>query len=365
MTGKMIDQPILRVLQGEAVWPPPVWLMRQAGRYLPEYRKLRATAGNFIALCTTPAMATEVTLQPVRRFGMDAAILFSDILIPPWALGQKLRYAEGEGPLMERIETIADLDKLNLARLKPGTESVMETVSRVRAELPDATTLIGFAGSPFTVACYMLDGKGGKFDRTLGLVYSDPALVAAVIETMTTATIDYLSWQIEAGADCVMLFDSWAGLLPPDLFRAHVIRPTIRIVDAIKHRHPGVHVIGFPRLAGLMALPYIAETGISAFGMDVATDAAALSRLMPRKIALQGNLDPLLLRAGGLSLDYAVERIANELAGSPHIFNLGHGIVPETPPEHVGMLIERLRALEPVPPSRALEDSRIAANSGS
>ncbi len=361
MTGKMIDRPVLRVLAGEAIWPPPVWLMRQAGRYLPEYRKLRATAGNFIALSTTPAMATEVTLQPVRRFGMDAAILFSDILILPWALGQKLRYAEGEGPLMERIEDLAGLDALDLNRLKPGTESVMETVSRVRADLPPRCTLIGFAGSPFTVACYMLDGKGGNFARTMGLVYSDPGLVAAVIELVTNATIDYLSWQIEAGADCVMLFDSWAGLLPPDLFRAHVIHPTVRIVDALQARHPDVPIIGFPRLAGLMALPYIAETGIAGFGMDTGTDAPSLARLLPRKVALQGNLDPLLLRAGGVSLDHAVERIAREMAGVPHIFNLGHGIVPETPPEHVAMLIERLRSLEPAP----LEEFREAATSGS
>ncbi|MDD2878036.1 MAG: uroporphyrinogen decarboxylase [Acidiphilium sp.] len=359
MTGKTIDRAVLRVLGGEAIWPPPVWLMRQAGRYLPEYRKLRATAGNFIALSTTPAMATEATLQPVRRFGLDAAILFSDILILPWALGQKLRYAEGEGPVMERIETLADLEVLNLHRLKPGTESVMETVSRARAELPAETTLIGFAGSPFTVACYMLDGRGGNFARTLGLAYSDPGLLASVIETVTTATIDYLSWQIEAGADCVMLFDSWAGLLPPDLFRAHVIHPTARIVNAVRHRHPGVHVIGFPRLAGLMALPYIAETGISAFGMDTATDAPALARLLPRKVALQGNLDPLLLRAGGVSLNYAVERIAGELAGLPHIFNLGHGVLPDTPPEHVAMLIEHLRSLDRPP----LETSRETATS--
>ncbi|MGC9270861.1 uroporphyrinogen decarboxylase [Acidiphilium sp.] len=359
MTGKTADRLVLKALDGEAVWPPPVWLMRQAGRYLPEYRKLRASAGNFIALCTTPAMATEATLQPIRRFGLDAAILFSDILIAPWALGQKLRYAEGEGPLMERLETLSDLDRLDLNRLKAGTEPVMEAVARVRAELPPETTLIGFAGSPFTVACYMLEGKGGNFARSLALTYSDPGLVASVIELMTTATIDYLSWQIEAGADCVMLFDSWAGLLPPDLFRAHVIHPTTRIVDALHLRHPGVKVIGFPRLAGLMALPYIAETGISGFGMDTATDAAALARLLPRSVALQGNLDPLLLRAGGVSLDHAVERIAGELAGLPHIFNLGHGILPDTPLEHVAQLIERLRSL----PQRLLEDSREHATS--
>lgn len=349
MTDKTSERPILRVLEGEAVWPPPVWLMRQAGRYLPEYRKLRAGAGNFIALCTTPALATEATLQPVRRFGLDAAILFSDILILPWALGQKLRFAEGEGPVLERLESIADVEALALPRLKGGTEPIMETVSRVRAELPERTALIGFAGSPFTVACYMLDGRGGDFARTRALAYADPALLAAVIETVTIGTIEYLCAQIEAGADCVMLFDSWAGMLPPDLFRAHVIHPTTRIVEAVRNRHPNARVIGFPRLAGVMALHYIAETGISAFGMDTATDAATLAKLLPRKVALQGNLDPLLLRAGGVSLGQAAERIARDLEGVPHIFNLGHGIVPDTPPEHVATLVETLRELRPGP----------------
>ncbi len=357
MTGQRAEKPVLKVLGGEAVWPPPVWLMRQAGRYLPEYRKLREKAGNFIALCTTPPLATEVTLQPVRRFGMDAAILFSDILILPWALGQKLRFAEGEGPRLERIDGLAGLEALDPAALRQGTEPVMETVSRVRAELPPETTLIGFAGSPFTVACYMIDGRGGDFPLTREVAYADPALLAAVIETVTTATIDYLSWQIEAGADCVMLFDSWAGLLPPDLFRAHVIHPTARIVEQLRVRHPGVKVIGFPRLGGLMTLPYIADTGVDAVGMDTSVDPVALARLAPRRVAFQGNLDPLLLRAGGISLGQAVERIARGLAGHPHIFNLGHGIVPDTPPEHVAAVIERLRSLEP----GELEESALAA----
>ena len=364
MTGKTADRVVLRVLDGEAVWPPPVWLMRQAGRYLPEYRKLRASAGNFIALCTTPGLATEATLQPVRRFGLDAAILFSDILILPWALGQKLRFAEGEGPVLGRIESLADVEALEPDRLRPGTEPVMETVARVRAELPDEATLIGFAGAPFTVACYMLDGRGGDFSRTRSLAYADPALLASVIELVTTATIDYLCWQIEAGADCVMLFDSWAGMLPPDLFRAHVIHPTARIVEAVRYRHPGAKIIGFPRLAGLMALPYIEETRVSGFGMDTATDAPGLARLLARKVALQGNLDPLLLRAGGISLDHAAARIAGELAGLPHIFNLGHGILPDTAPEHVAALVECIRALEqPRDSAAARAEALVAAPS--
>jgi len=344
-------QKLLRVLNGETIWPPPIWLMRQAGRYLPEYRKIRAEAGNFISLCTTPALATEVTLQPIRRFGFDAAILFSDILILPWAMGQSLRFAEGEGPRLTPIESLADVVALSRGRLKSATEPVMETVSRVRAELPPETSLIGFAGSPFTVACYMLDGKGGDFPITRALAYADPSLLAAVIEIVTSATIEYLSDQIAHGADCVMLFDSWAGLLPPDLFHANVILPTARIVESITQLHPDTRIIGFPRLAGLMALPYADKTGISALGMDTSMDPALLAPLLDqakpsRPIALQGNLDPLLLRAGGPALEHAVERIARSCAGRPHIFNLGHGILPDTPLEHVEVLIRSLRALK-------------------
>jgi uroporphyrinogen decarboxylase len=357
----MVDQrarpKLLRVLDGEAVWPPPVWLMRQAGRYLPEYRKIRAAAGNFIALCTTPALATEVTLQPIRRFGFDAAILFSDILILPWAMGQGLRFAEGEGPRLDRIEDQAGLDRLRPDALRAATESVMETVSRVRAELPPEVALIGFAGGPFTVACYMIDGQGGDFLRTRILAYANPGLLAGLISKVTLATIDYLSFQIEAGADCVMLFDSWAGLLPPDLFRTYVIAPTAQITKALKDRHPGLRVIGFPRLAGLMAIEY-AAIGIDGLGMDTTTDPATLARLAGSRIALQGNLDPLLLRAGGPELSLTTRAIAQSLHSYPHIFNLGHGILPDTPPDHVAALIRTLHTLEQTQPAAMLGQSR-------
>jgi uroporphyrinogen decarboxylase len=350
MANPGADRKLLRVLHGEAVWPPPVWLMRQAGRYLPEYRQIRAKAGNFITLCTTPALAAEVTLQPIQRFGFDAAILFSDILILPWAMGQGLRFAEGEGPRLDAIEDQAGLDRLNTAGLRRATEPVMETVSRVRAQLPPEVALIGFAGSPFTVACYMIDGRGGEFPRTRAIAYSNPALLAAVIETIIHGTIDYLSWQIEAGADCVMLFDSWAGLLPPDLFRNCVIAPTARIAAALQTRHPGIRIIGFPRLAGLMAIEYVTATGIACMAMDTTTDPAALARFTGGKLPLQGNLDPLLLRAGGPALAPTARFIAESLHGHPHIFNLGHGILPDTPPEHVATLVETIHTLEePIP----------------
>lgn len=346
MTADHDAMKLLNVLDGTPVWPPPVWLMRQAGRYLPEYRKLRATADNFVMFCTTPGLATEATLQPVRRFGLDAAILFSDILILPWALGRKLRFAEGEGPRLSPIETEAEAAALDVAAIGRAVEPVLETIGRVRGTLAADVPLIGFAGAPFTVACYMIDGRGGDFSRTRNLAYADPGLLATVIETVTEATIDYLDRQVSAGVDCVMLFDSWAGMLPPDLFRAHVIFPTTRIVAALRARHPGVKIIGFPRLAGLNALAYVAETGVDALGMDTAADPPVLARLLPHGVALQGNLDPLLLRAGGPSLLEAAGRIAESLAGRPHVFNLGHGVLPDTPPEHVGALVEHLRGLE-------------------
>lgn len=346
MAESLVRPKLLRVLDGEPVWPPPVWLMRQAGRYLPEYRDIRAHAGNFIALCTTPALATEVTLQPVRRFGLDAAILFSDILILPWALGQGLRFVEGEGPRLARIEDQADLDRLDASALRLATEPVMETVARVAEELPPEVALIGFAGSPFTVACYMIDGQGGDFARTRAIAYANPALLAGVIETVTAATIDYLSFQIEAGADCVMLFDSWSGLLPPDLFRTHVIAPTARITSGLKARHPGIRIIGFPRLSGLMAPEYAAATGIAGLGMDTGTDGPVLARLVAPQLALQGNLDPMLLRAGGPELSRTAAVLAQALRNRPHIFNLGHGILPDTPPGHVAALVNTLRTLD-------------------
>jgi uroporphyrinogen decarboxylase len=335
---------LLRALAGEAIWPPPIWLMRQAGRYLPEYRAVRAKAADFVALCTTPALAAEVTLQPLRRYGMDAVILFSDILMLPWALGQGLRFAEGEGPVLPPVRDAAGLAMLDAGRVAERIAPILETVRRVRAEVGPAT-LIGFAGAPFTVACYMIEGQGAKdFSVARTLAYRDPALFGRLIELLTETTVAFLSAQIAAGAEAVMLFDSWAGLLSPALFRAHVIAPTARIVAALRTRHPDVPVIGFPRYAGLLLGAYVAGTGVQGVGLDTVADPAEAARLLRPRVALQGNLDPLALLAGGTAMAVAAEEILMAMRGRPFVFNLGHGILPATPPEHVAELVRLVRA---------------------
>src|SRR3954452_7747271 len=247
-----MSNPVLRVLAGEAVWPPPIWLMRQAGRYLPEYRAVRARAGDFIALCTTPELAAEVTLQPIRRYGFDAAILFSDILMLPWALGWGLAFKEGEGPVLPRLEREQDLHRLDPARVLDAIAPILSTVRNCRAALPATVDLIGFAGSPFTVACYMVEGGGSKdFSRIRGMAHARPQLLTGLIDVLAASTVEYLSAQVEAGAQGLMLFDSWAGVLSPLLFQRYVMAPTARIVAGLRARHPSVPIIGFPRLAGV------------------------------------------------------------------------------------------------------------------
>jgi uroporphyrinogen decarboxylase len=334
----------MRVLNGDPVWPPPIWLMRQAGRYLPEYRELREASGGFIARCTTPDLATEITLQPVRRYAMDAAILFSDILILPWALGQKLDFVDGEGPVMTPVRSRPDLAKLDLTRAPDFTAPVMETVRRVRAALPDACALIGFAGSPFTVACYMVEGGGSRdFAITRTLAYTDPSFFADLMARLVEATIAYLVSQIEAGADTVMLFDTWAGILPPAMFNRLVIEPTAAIVQALNARFPDLPVIGFPRLAGIHARAYAERTGVDCVGMDTSVEAALVAATLPETVGVQGNLDPMALIAGGEALATEARRIRDALRGQPHIFNLGHGILPNTPPQHVADLVGIIR----------------------
>ena len=340
----LMPKKLLRVLAGEPVWPPPIWLMRQAGRFLPEYRALRAQAGDFIALCTTPELATEATLQPVRRFGMDAAILFSDILILPWALGHGLAFEAGEGPVLPRLTDEAGIARLDRGRLSGAIGPILETVRRVRAALGEETVLIGFAGGPFTVACYMIEGGGSKdFAATRRMAYEQPELFARLMHVLTEATIDYLSAQIAAGAEAVMLFDSWAGVLAPALFRLHVTTPARRITRALRLRYPEAPVIGFPRLAGVMLGDYAVMSGAQGFGMDTAMDPGRAQWLVPRSAALQGNLDPMALAAGGVAMEEETASILLAMRGRPFIFNLGHGVLPQTPPGNVGRLVEQVR----------------------
>jgi uroporphyrinogen decarboxylase len=320
---------LLRTLSGQAVWPPPVWLMRQAGRYLPEYRAVRAGVKDFVALCTTPALAAEVTLQPIRRYGFDAAILFSDILMLPWALGHGLEFKEGEGPVLPKLRNAADVAALDPARVADRVAPIMETVRLVRAGLLaegfGETALIGFAGAPFTVACYMVEGGGSKdFAAVRGMAYAQPALFQRLM-------------------DVLMLFDSWAGVLSPSLFRRLCVAPATQIVAALRQRHPNVPVIGFPRLAAVMTREY-AATGVDGVGVDTGSDIGAVAAMLPSRMAAQGNLDPLAVVAGGTAMTAEVAGILNAMRGRPFIFNLGHGIVPQTPPEHVAALLEQVRA---------------------
>lgn len=331
-------KPLLRVLAGETLAKPPWWLMRQAGRYLPEYRALREKAGDFITLCLTPELAAEVTLQPIRRFGMDAAILFSDILLVPRALGQRLSF-ENDGPKLELLAENTTLDRPDLAMLAP----VAEAVRRVRTSLPNETALIGFAGAPWTVATYMVEGGTSRdFHRVKSYCYRDPSRFAALIEAIADATRAFLSLQIEAGVEVVQLFDSWAGALSPDGFERWVIGPTTRLVAELKQRFPHIPVIGFPRGAGLNYEHYVATTGVDAVGLDTSVPAGLARERLQSRLTVQGNLDPVLLRAGGEPMRQAMAELRHTLGAGPYIFNLGHGVLPDTPPEHVTELARLL-----------------------
>ena len=335
--------PLLRVLAGETLDPPPVWLMRQAGRYLPEYRALRAKSGSFLEFCYTPAAAAEATLQPIRRFGFDAAILFSDILVVADGLGARVEFREGEGPVLEPV-TAESLRTLTLARVRPHLAPVYETVKRVRAALEPACALIGFAGAPWTVACYMAEGGGSRdFAGPKAWMWRDPASFGALIDLLVEATVEHLAAQIEAGADCVQIFDSWAGILPDEEIRRWVIEPTVRIASALKKRHPSARIIGFPRGAGTMLDDYARESGLDAVGLDYTVPLLA-GRTLQARLPVQGNLDPILLLAGGSAMESRIREIRKTLSRKPHIFNLGHGVLPQTPPEHVAALVAAVRA---------------------
>jgi uroporphyrinogen decarboxylase len=335
---------LLNVLAGEAVWPPPLWLMRQAGRYLPEYRQFRAQAGDFLSLCFNPKLAAEVTLQPVRRYGMDAAILFSDILVVPWGLGQGLSFNAGEGPVLPPIRDEMALAALDEAGFMARVAPVMETVANVKAALDPAAALIGFAGSPWTVACYMVEGSGSRdWAGVREVAYRQPALFNRLIEMVTKATIAYLSAQITAGAETVMLFDSWVGVLPPSLFRQYGIAPVVKIVERINQLHPNTPIIGFPRGAGASVEEYADATGVNAVGLDTAVDVKLARDWLPHNVAIQGNMDPVLLLAGGTMMEREVRNICDQMRGHPHIFNLGHGILPQTDPAVVADLVRIVR----------------------
>ena len=339
------EKPLLRALAGEAMSVPPVWLMRQAGRYLPEYRKVRADAKDFLDLCYSPDLATEVTLQPIRRYGFDASILFADILLIPDAMGQEVRFVAGEGPRLDPVRDVTAILALQPDRVSDHMAPVYETVRRLRAELPAPVTLIGFAGAPWTVATYMVEGRGSTDQKQARLMaWKAPDVFGVLIDKLVAATVDYLSGQIAAGAEVIQLFDSWAQGFSPAMFERWVIDPTRKIVDALKDRHPGIPIIGFPRLAGAQIPHYVASTGVDAVSLDTGVDPAWARQAIPGNLCLQGNLDPLCVVAGGSAMEEEARRLLDTMAGRAHVFNLGHGIVPETPPEHVSALLEVIRS---------------------
>jgi len=335
---------LLRVLGGERFERPPVWMMRQAGRHLPEYLELRARAKDFLDFCYTPSMAAEATLQPVRRYGMDGAILFADILLILDAMGLSVEFEKGVGPLVEQISGPADLDRVPAIKAADRLSPVYETVSRVRAALPAETTLIGFAGSPWTVSLYAIEGRG-KTDKSDAWrwAHGRPGDLAAVMDKVIEATAEYLARQVEAGADALMLFDSWAEGLPDNIFREVIITPTTKLVSRLREKGITVPIIGFPRGAGVMLEPYAKETSVTAVGLDTAAVPSFVNAALPADMPFQGHLDPLLLIEGGERLDARVRELMAAYSGRPHIFNLGHGVRPETPIVNVERVLKILR----------------------
>jgi uroporphyrinogen decarboxylase len=338
----MEKRKLVRVLEGESVFPPPVWLMRQAGRYLPEYRATRAKAGGFLDLCYDPDLATEVTLQPIRRFGFDAAILFSDILVIPDALDRGLHFVEGEGPKLTPLRE-DEVERLDPSRADTHLAPVIATVGRLREQLPEETTLIGFCGAPWTVATYVIAGHGTPDQAPARLFgYRHPEAMEALIAMLAEMSADYLIRQLQAGADCVQIFDSWAGVLDEASFEAYAVRPVARIVEKVRAAVPGARIIGFAKGAGALLSTYRQKTGVDAVGLDWAVPLS-FAKDLQQGGAVQGNLDPLRLIAGGRALEEGVDRILEALGSGPLVFNLGHGITPNAPVEHVEALLRRIR----------------------
>lgn len=339
---KASSKSLLATLHGVRQDVPAMWLMRQAGRYLPEYRALRQTKGGFLELCYDSEAAAEVTLQPIWRFGFDGAILFSDILVVPHALGQDLWFEAGEGPRL--APPLVDSALTSLVAMPGRLDPVYETVARVAASLPAETTFLGFAGSPWTVATYMVAGQGSKDQAAARrMAFGDPAAFGAIVDAIVDLSVTYLSGQIENGVEAVQLFDSWAGSLSPAQFERWVIAPNAEIVRRLKALHPDTPVIGFPKGAGGKLMAYVNEVGADAIGLDETVDPVWADKALPAYLPVQGNLDPLALVAGGEVLDSAIDRILAAFPDRPHIFNLGHGIVPDTPIAHVEHLIRRVR----------------------
>jgi uroporphyrinogen decarboxylase len=336
-------KPILSALHGTVVEPHPVWLMRQAGRYLPEYREIRTKATDFLNLCLTPALASEITLQPIRRFGFDAAILFADILVVPHALGQKVWFAEGEGPRLDPI-TADRIHKLDPTQLRSTLAPIFETIDRVKSNLPKTTALIGFAGAPWTVATYMIAGRGSDDSTAARLfAYREPQAFTALLDILIAATADYLIAQVQAGAEVLQIFESWAGTVPVEKLEDYSLHPIQQIVSRVRDHAPSVPIIVFPRAAGTNYLRYACETGANAISIDAHTSLSFAIEQFPANVVTQGNIDPLALIAGGRTLRSAVALAKTQTKGRAHIFNLGHGIRPETPIEHVTELLGLIR----------------------
>ncbi|WP_417579045.1 uroporphyrinogen decarboxylase [Pelagibacterium sp.] len=335
-TGKPLLDTALGIKQDR----PPIWIMRQAGRYLPEYREVRQTAGGFLDLCYSPDFATEVTLQPLRRFDLDAAILFSDILVIPHALGQPLRFAQGEGPILDPIDETS-LSSLTPEKALDNLDKVFEAIERIKSALDDKKTLIGFCGAPWTVATYMIGGRGSP-DQAAARLFAlkHPEAFAALIDMLVEVSAQYLIAQFRAGADLVQIFESWALNLDEQAFRTHVIEPNRRIVEKVRNAIPDAPITGFPRGAAGMLAEYAQETGVSVLGLDFATPLAFATSHLPDTLPVQGNLDPLRLVAGGAQMETRAHEIIEAFSDRPHIFNLGHGIVPQTPIENVARLVD-------------------------
>jgi uroporphyrinogen decarboxylase len=345
LTNLNITKPFLEVLGGRRQPVPPLWMMRQAGRYLPEYREIRAKAGGFLELCFTPEYAAEVTLQPIRRFNFDAAVIFSDILVVPYALGREVRFEVGEGPRLDPLDTPDKVGTLASQADFGKLEPVFEVLRQVRRELDQRIALIGFCGAPWTVATYMVAGHGTPDQAPARIMaYRHPEAFAKIIDRLVETSIEYLLRQLQAGADVLQIFDTWAGILPPREFARWSIEPTRRIVAGVRAKVPDAKIIGFPRGAGTQLPGYVARTGVNGVSIDWSQEPSFIREQVQSQVAIQGNLDPLALIAGGGALDTAVDDVLANYAAGPLIFNLGHGIEKETPIAHVEQMVARVRA---------------------